>query len=293
MISVTVIILAMILFGCGNSGDPTNLSSGNGPFKVQFEANGGLPAPNVQTIDKGGTVTPPPAMNFNHEDFKGWYTNSALTAPFTFTTPVTSDLKLYAKWGYKVGDTGPAGGKIFYVKTNTVHPEHKYYEASPAELANQSMVTGSYDDGLGGSAPASWYVVEAAKEEKESTIIGTGKTNTAAFLLIENFPQFGSDPIPEIPAVRSAVDYNGGGFHDWFLPSKAELQALLNSNVLTITQADHFYWSSSQCPGGYIDCVWSIQFGSSEPGHTNQENKEHDRAFVRPVRSFFCSHMPE
>jgi len=287
LIKLLGIIVLLTIMGCGDDGDPSSPPSGNGPFKVEFIANGGIPAPVDLTIEKGATATQPPEMtNANHEDFNGWFTNSACTVPFSFSTPITSDIKLYAKWGYFIGDTGPAGGKVFYVKSSTVYPNWKYLEASPTELPNQEMVIGYYDNS-GTSTGASEYIIETTKQ----TAIGTGQANTTAFLTIENLPQFGSDQSSQTPAVRSAVNYSGGSFHDWFLPSKDELQALLASNVLSITLDTHYYWSSSQHPdGGRTDCVWALDFGTGDRGLWNEENKAHDRAFVRPIRSFFCSH---
>jgi uncharacterized repeat protein (TIGR02543 family) len=283
---MTLLVGVMLVFafiGCDN-GNKDN--ENDGPFTVKFVANGGTPAPSDKTIEKGETVTQPPEMtNSNHEDFNGWYTNSACTVPFNFSTLVNSDLTLYAKWGYFVGDTGPAGGKIFYIKSGSNYPNWKYLEASPAELPNQKMVTGYYDSGA--STGASYYVVEAAKQ----TAIGTGQANTNAFLAIEAFPPFNGDDIPQTPAARSTDNFSAGGYSNWFLPSKDELQALLDSNVLNITNDTHYYWSSSQHPdGGRIDCVWALDFGTGDRGLWNEENKEHDRAFVRPIRSFFCSH---
>lgn len=285
VIFVAGIILAFCLTGCD---DGTTDNKGNdGPFTVKFVTNGGSPAPNDQTIEKGSTAAQPPAMtNSNHEDFNGWFTNSACTVFFNFATAINDNLTLYAKWGYAVGDTGPAGGKIFYVKNGTTYPNWKYLEASPAELPNQKMVTGYYDSS-GASTGASSFVVETAKQ----TAIGTGQTNTTAFLAIEAFPPFNDDAIPQTPAVRSAENYTAGGYSNWFLPSKEELQTLLDSNVLSITNDTHYYWSSSQHPdGGRIDCAWALDFGTGDRGLWNEENKEHDRAFVRPIRSFFCSH---
>ena len=280
------IVLIFTFMGCEDDGSTTS-SDENGPFTIEFVTNGGNPAPVDQTVEKGKKASQPSLMtNANHEDFKGWFTNSACTTPFSFETVITKNTKLYAKWGYFVGDTGPAGGKVFYVKSGTVYPNWKYLEASPMELLNMKMVTGYYNSS-GASTEASVYVIESTKQ----TAIGTGQANTTAFLTIENLPPFSGDPSPQTPAVRSAVNYMGGSLNDWFLPSKDELQSLLTSNVLSITLDSHYYWSSSQhSDGGRTDCAWALQFGTGDRGHWNEENKAHDRAFVRPIRSFFCSH---
>lgn len=294
------IMLAFSLAGCGDNGDPTSPSGGDGPFTVEFITNGGatisggITTTANQTIDKNGTVIEPsPISNPNHEDFRGWYTNSGFTgSPYNFSTLVTSDLKLYAKWGYVVGDTGPAGGKIFYVKPGTTtYPTWKYLEAAPAELTNQKMVINGYDDN-GADTPAEAYIVVGAKE----AAIGTGKSNTQAFIdELEALPQFAAQARAAALAANNVDAYTVNTYSDWFIPSKDELQTLLTSNVLSITTDTHYYWSSTQYhdpanPGDRNDCAWALQFGTGDRGHWNEENKAHDRAFVRPIRSFFCSH---
>jgi len=292
LISSLGIIVFLVIMACGDNGDPSTPSGGNGPFKVEFISNGGVPAPVDQTVDKGSIATQPPQMtNSNHEDFNGWYTNSACTVSFSFSTPIISDIKLYAKWGYFVGDTGPAGGKVFYVKNGTSHPDWKYFEAAPEELVNQKMVINGYDKS-GADTAAEKYIVEGAK----GTAIGTGKINTEAFINeLDALPQFAAQAKAYALAANNVDSHSVGIYSDWFIPSKEELQVLLSSNVLSITVYSHYYWSSTQYfdpedPDDRNDCAWALQFGTSDRGQWNEENKAHDRAYVRPVRSFFCSH---
>ena len=281
-------VLALSLVGCGDkdTGDPSTPFGGDGPFTVEFVANGGSPAPipAIVTVEKGDTVTAPPDMSYNHEDFKGWYVSSTFAgSPYNFSTPITANLKLYAKWGYKVGDTGPAGGKIFYVKAGTVYPDPKYYEASPIELEKCRWVgnlLGEADD-----AGAVDYQVTGAF----GTAIGTGQANTTAILAVPSLPQFTGQV--SVPAASAANNYTVGIYGNWFLPSKDELNALHLSKVLSIYSGEHFYWSSSQhSDEGRIDCAWAQDFGDPEVFQT-EENKGHNyRTYVRPVRSFFCCH---
>jgi len=43
-------------------------------------------------------VTIPAKPTRGCDIFDGWYTDEDLTIPYDFSTPVTSDLELYAKW---------------------------------------------------------------------------------------------------------------------------------------------------------------------------------------------------
>ena len=277
-------------------------------FTVQFVANGSVTAPAVQTVAKDGKATEPPAMtNPNHEDFNGWYANADFTgSTYDFNTPVTANLKLYAKWGYKVGDTGPAGGKVFYVKSGATYPNWKYLEVSPAVVGGMSTAglfqwaNGVYSDGSNPQGAVD-YIVEGAK----GTAIGTGRANTDAILAMLSFTPYPGEPFVKVPAAKSAEDYTAGGYSDWFLPSKDELNALYQSNLIPLSKFrgfDVWYWSSSQHhDAGRNQCAWAQSFGNDDAGMQNEENKTPARypketddelggIFVRPIRSFFCSH---
>ena len=66
-------------------------------YKVKFESNGGTYIYN-QNVIKGGYVSEPRNPSKSGYIFSGWYTNNQLTSLYTFNTPVTSDITLYAKW---------------------------------------------------------------------------------------------------------------------------------------------------------------------------------------------------
>lgn len=67
-------------------------------YTVQFVSDHGSFAD--QTIEHGGTIktdelTIPPVEGFT---FGGWYTDNTYTTKFDFSTPITGDTKVYAKW---------------------------------------------------------------------------------------------------------------------------------------------------------------------------------------------------
>ncbi len=80
-------------FGLGTFNDiNTNVEK----FTVTFETNGGSSvAP--QTVASGSTISSVSTTRSGYS-FMGWYTNPGLTDSFTLTTPITRDIKLYAKW---------------------------------------------------------------------------------------------------------------------------------------------------------------------------------------------------
>ena len=67
---------------------------------IVFDAQGGAPKPDAQTILSSETVTEPTAPTMIGAVFTGWYTDKACTAEtlFSFDSPVTKNITLYAGW---------------------------------------------------------------------------------------------------------------------------------------------------------------------------------------------------
>ncbi|MCR5327315.1 MAG: InlB B-repeat-containing protein, partial [Saccharofermentans sp.] len=66
-------------------------------FKVMFNSNGGSDVV-TQLVQDGYTATIPDDPMRERYNFSGWYLDEDLTKPFSFSTPITSDITLYAKW---------------------------------------------------------------------------------------------------------------------------------------------------------------------------------------------------
>jgi len=128
--------------------------------------------------------------------------------------------------GFVLGGTGPGGGIIFYQDMNgfTMADNNEVVYHLEAALTDQGT-------------QLSWVNTRFAFSNLAgtSTALGTGRRNTAAMLAAD----------PESPAALAAKNYNGGGLHDWFLPSQDEL-ALLYNQRSAVNMNTGFYWSSSQ-----------------------------------------------
>lgn len=68
-------------------------------FTVSFNTNGGTTYPN-QTVQSGLTATNPGIPEKTGFNFVGWFYED-LTTPFVFTTPIESDITIFAIWSAK------------------------------------------------------------------------------------------------------------------------------------------------------------------------------------------------
>lgn len=106
-----------------------------------------------------------------------------------------------------------------------------------------------------------------------NTAFGSGKNNTR---LINAFTGASTNW-----AAYLCSSQNLGGYTDWYLPSKEELNRLyLNKNLLPNFKAFD-YWTSSQDPNSSMR-VWVQNFGNG----SQQTNYTFSSYYVRPVRSF-------
>ncbi|MBQ6058147.1 MAG: InlB B-repeat-containing protein [Treponema sp.] len=66
-------------------------------YTVTFNTNGGTEVAS-QKIESGKTATEPTAPTKDGFTFGGWYTDSDFTTAFSFSTEITANITLYAKW---------------------------------------------------------------------------------------------------------------------------------------------------------------------------------------------------
>ena len=66
-------------------------------YEVSFITEHG-DAPASQNVTYNGTASDPGKLSAEGYTFIGWYTDAAYTTEFKFSTPITGDTKVYAKW---------------------------------------------------------------------------------------------------------------------------------------------------------------------------------------------------
>jgi uncharacterized protein len=163
--------------------------------------------------------------------------------------------------GYSVGDTGPAGGFIFYENPNYAKDGWRYLEAAPFDQ----------------SAGASWGCFRRAIPGARGTAIGTGKQNTMDMLAACTEPGSAADLCAKLSL---------NGVRGWFLPSRDEL-ALMYRNLKAARNGDFqdggvtdnfTYWASSQQTA---DMAAHIDF--ADLGRQHGDDKDFPRR-VRAIR---------
>jgi uncharacterized repeat protein (TIGR02543 family) len=246
-----------------------------GTYMVTFNKNGGDTEANPSTktvISPATTIDALPGEpTRTGYTFVEWNTTADGTGTaFTTTDIVNTNITVYAKWTvtdkttYVIGDTGPAGGIIFYTDGTG---DWKYLEAAPADISGvfKWVSTGFWGTDIPGTG----------------TAIGSGKANTDAILAID----------PNAPAAKVCKEYTGGGKTDWFLPSRDELAAM-QVNIAAIGGfSNDIYWSSSQDDFEYdgrenlMDAAWA-QFLADTPVSPGGPNPKYYAHYVRAVRAF-------
>ena len=67
-------------------------------FTVTFNANGHGTAPAAQTVEKEASAADPGMLKADGYKFTGWYTDAECKNKYSFSTPVTANIMLYAGW---------------------------------------------------------------------------------------------------------------------------------------------------------------------------------------------------
>ena len=204
---------------------------------------------------------------------------SAASAASATVTPVLTCAEGAA---CAVGDTGPGGGKVFYVRaeagtfTSTgsdCNTACKYLEAAPTDQSTGIV----------------WCSNTTTALNTRGTAIGTGMANTTT-----------ADTTCTSGAIQIAADYTNNGKADWHLPSKDELNQMCKwqrgvdwiSDATVCTDgtlnsdrwgASGFsaetYWSSSE---SWVTTAWFQIFATGFQDATVKWGTY----YVRPVRAF-------
>jgi len=109
-----------------------------------------------------------------------------------------------------------------------------------------------------------------------ATALGTGLANTNAIISAQGATATNY-------AAGLARAYNGGGYSDWYLPSKDELEKLYLNRLIIGGFSSDKYWSSSNYNLYY---AWRREFNTNNSFSFYYESKSMTTLRVRAVRTF-------
>ena len=184
-----------------------------------------------------------------------------------------------------VGDTGPGGGKVFYVaptsftsKGSACGSTCKYLEVAPGGWITVATPAGQSNCGTARTSTStrdpqcawSFNAIRPIGTSSASFSIGGGYANTSAMIAQSNYAGW---------AATVARAFRGGGKSDWFLPSKDELNQMYLQRSAIGGFASDFYRSSSEDDANGAWYQFFNGGGQLKDGKTGT-------GYVRPVRAF-------
>ena len=176
---------------------------------VTFDTQGGSLVGN-QTVSPGTAATEPAAPTRDGYEFDGWYKDRLCTKAYDFSTPVTGDITLYAKWVsasphyvLKYGDRRPDdGGEEYTFPYDPANPvdlptEVKYFsqeeigQLPPESIYGHTNTEGTYFlawfgymPALGSAINTNYPVYEKTGENTYTEFSGTSDAGTTYYQFI-------------------------------------------------------------------------------------------------------------
>jgi uncharacterized protein YjbI with pentapeptide repeats len=195
-------------------------------------------------------------------------------------------LNIHDKQEVPLVDVGDeyGGGIVAYL----FQPGDKGYDENEQHglIAAKSDIRINYTDAQGAGEQKKYFLWSTGEMRKEgnadyawqellntSTRLGEGAANTDKILA-----KYPSEKYP-YTAAAVARAYRGGGFEDWYLPSKSELNKLYYAKSAVGGFSDFIYWSSTEFSADY---AWYQNFDNGYQIY----NYMYDKRCVRAVRAF-------
>ena len=200
-------------------------------------------------------------------------TNSTGTSTANFSLTVEAIV-------YNVGDTGPSGGKIFYVNLTgfdcgvTLSERCKYLEVAP-----KNWHSGTSDPAL------PWTITAPSTPTSGGSAIGTGARNSQEIITLSGDYNATTNAYAAGAIRNYSVTFGGETFNDWFLPSYFEidelfsglgLAGLLSDAVFGVENVNYLISSEFDSTSAYADSY-------SGPPRNFLKSEPH---LVRPIRAF-------
>ena len=185
-----------------------------------------------------------------------------------------------------IGETGPGGGKVFYVALSpfvcgpTLETTCNYLEAAPSGWNSGSDPIRTWAQ----QTPVNYQSTRVGNvstvNNATSLSIGRGYLNTLSII-----SQGNSNPSTSAATLAHSYSSTVSGItlNDWYLPTKNEL-ILLYSQISIVgglrESLDSYYWSSSESLNPSF--AWVLDFNNGWQGTGGKS----DAFYVRPIRAF-------
>ena len=224
-----------------------------------------------------GTISGTPSATLDATDYTITATNAALgTATQILNLTVGAALSCSEGGACTLGQTGPGGGRVFYVSvagfncgpefTSTGSPTGgrcHYLEMQNNDLGQKAIANSSGD----------YWAADTSNE------IGSGFKNTIdQILVLMGSTVNGETGNYALPSSRQTF----GGKSDWYLPSVGELVAAITYAASSSSPLpNRSYWSSSRTRRDYAGLV------RTSPGGGGGDSWQYDATwYVLPIRAF-------
>ena len=212
----------------------------------------------------------------------------------------SNSITVATKEGYAVGDMGPAGGYVFYDdaegydedNNGTIDPdEWDYLDDNKEYVLNGNRFLEVAPLGWHDGSDDPVYVFGYYRPEGTNVTVGTssrlgnGDYNTILLTAFMKDTAYTNETLNDEKAVYAAKvcqDYIGGGYDDWFLPCKDELN-LIRENLYVNNLggfSDYRYWSSTESGADHAWAQYFLTDGSQNINFRSYLSR------VRPVRAF-------
>ena len=160
---------------------------------------------------------------------------------------------------YKIGDTA-LGGKIAYIlQQGDSGFDANMQHGLVAAISDQTSAI-RWNNGTNKTTGAKGIVIGTGFANTNSIISAQGETTTSY-------------------AAGLARAYKGGGYDDWFLPSKDELNKLYINKLIIGGFVNNNYWSSSEKD---FEFAYKLNFTNGDQNANNKVNV----FYVRAIRAF-------
>jgi hypothetical protein len=199
---------------------------------------------------------------YNGSSWEGYYSkNEVDTLIANLQTQITNN-------AIRVGDFY-GGGVVFYI----------FESGDTGYIAGEThgLIAAVEDQSSG----IQWYNGSYVTTGATGTAVGTGADNTTTIISVQGATETSY-------AAGLARAYTGGGYTDWFLPSKDELNKMYTNRATINTTAaansgsdfaNNYYWSSSEIDNYF---AWFQNFNNGAQSYFSK----FDTYDVRAVRAF-------